>query len=117
MNTNTHPRKLPALDRGGGGAAGHPHRRGAPVRRVLPRWRCRGGEAGHHGADHSGTAEKNPRGRKCGEARRWSLADSAGLLLGARVPITLTRRADSVQSQLASCAVSARRRELAGKVS
>jgi phosphate acetyltransferase len=47
-------------------------------------------------------------------------ADSAGLVLGARVPITLTSRADSVQSRLASCAVAAvvaaRRRELAGKV-
>ncbi len=32
-------------------------------------------------------------------------ADSAGLVLGARVPITLTSRADSVQSRLASCAV------------
>ena len=29
---------------------------------------------------------------------------------------TLTSRADSVQSRLASCAVAARRRELAGKV-
>ena len=48
-------------------------------------------------------------------------ADSAGLVLGARVPIALTSRADSVQSRLASCAVAAvvaaRRRELAGKVS
>ena len=47
-------------------------------------------------------------------------ADSAGLVLGARVPIALTSRADSVQSRLASCAVAAvvaaRRRELAGKV-
>lgn len=47
-------------------------------------------------------------------------ADSAGIVLGARVPITLTSRADSVQSRLASCAVAAvvaaRRRELAGKV-
>jgi phosphotransacetylase len=45
-------------------------------------------------------------------------ADSAGLVLGARVPITLTSRADSVQSRLASCAVVAvaRRRELAGRV-
>jgi phosphotransacetylase len=34
-------------------------------------------------------------------------ADSAGVVLGARVPITLTSRADSVQSRLASCAVSA----------
>jgi phosphate acetyltransferase len=46
-------------------------------------------------------------------------ADSAGIVLGARVPITLTSRADSVQSRLASCAVAAlvahRRRELAVK--
>ncbi|HMO28670.1 phosphate acetyltransferase [Enterovirga sp.] len=34
-------------------------------------------------------------------------ADSAGIVLGARVPITLTSRADSVQSRLASCAVAA----------
>jgi phosphate acetyltransferase len=43
-------------------------------------------------------------------------ADSAGIVLGARVPITLTSRADSVQSRLASCAVAAllarHRREL-----
>src|SRR5437762_13287054 len=31
-------------------------------------------------------------------------ADSAGLVLGARVPIVLTSRADSVRSRLASCA-------------
>jgi hypothetical protein len=64
---------------------------------------------------------RNPRGRKRGEVRRWSLADSAVLVLGARVPITLTSRADSMQSRLASCVVAAvvagRRRELAGKVS
>jgi phosphate acetyltransferase len=34
-------------------------------------------------------------------------SDSAGIVLGARVPITLTSRADSVQSRLASCAVAA----------
>ena len=34
-------------------------------------------------------------------------ADSAGIVLGARVPITLTSRADSVESRLASAAVSA----------
>lgn len=34
-------------------------------------------------------------------------ADSAGVVLGARVPITLTSRADSVQSRLASSAVAA----------
>jgi phosphotransacetylase len=32
-------------------------------------------------------------------------ADSAGLVLGARVPIILTSRADSVRSRIASCAV------------
>ncbi|MFO1204386.1 MAG: phosphate acetyltransferase [Burkholderiales bacterium] len=46
-------------------------------------------------------------------------ADSAGIVVGARVPITLTSRADSVESRLASCAVAAlvvhRRRELAAK--
>jgi hypothetical protein len=40
--------------------------------------------------------------------------------LGARVPITLTRRADSAQSRLASCTVAVlvayRRRESAAKV-
>jgi phosphotransacetylase len=44
-------------------------------------------------------------------------ADSAGLVLGARVPIVLTSRADSVRSRIASCAVAvlvahARRRAL-----
>src|SRR5215472_10227809 len=44
-------------------------------------------------------------------------ADSAGLVLGARVPIILTSRADSVRSRIASCAVAmlaahARRRRL-----
>jgi phosphate acetyltransferase len=32
-------------------------------------------------------------------------ADSAGLVLGARVPVVLTSRADSVRSRMASCAV------------
>jgi phosphotransacetylase len=32
-------------------------------------------------------------------------ADTAGLVLGARVPIILTSRADSVRSRIASCAV------------
>jgi phosphate acetyltransferase len=32
-------------------------------------------------------------------------ADAAGLVLGARVPIILTSRADSVRSRIASCAV------------
>ena len=32
-------------------------------------------------------------------------ADSAGIVMGARVPIVLTSRADSVRSRLASCAV------------
>jgi len=31
-------------------------------------------------------------------------ADSAGLVLGARVPVILTSRADSVRARLASCA-------------
>ncbi len=44
-------------------------------------------------------------------------ADSAGLVLGARVPIILTSRADNVRSRIASCAVAvlaahARRREI-----
>ena len=32
-------------------------------------------------------------------------ADSAGLVLGARVPVILTSRADSAEARLASCAV------------
>jgi phosphotransacetylase len=49
-------------------------------------------------------------------------ADSAGLVLGARVPIILTSRADSVRSRIASCAVAAlvahaRRQEQARSVS
>jgi phosphate acetyltransferase len=32
-------------------------------------------------------------------------ADSAGVVLGARVPIVLTSRSDSVRSRIASCAV------------
>jgi phosphate acetyltransferase len=45
-------------------------------------------------------------------------ADSAGIVLGARVPIILTSRADSLRARLASCAVAvlyadARRRALA----
>jgi phosphate acetyltransferase len=32
-------------------------------------------------------------------------ADAAGVVLGARVPIILTSRADSLRSQLTSCAV------------
>jgi phosphotransacetylase len=44
-------------------------------------------------------------------------ADSAGLVLGARVPIILTSRADSVRARIASCAVAmlaahARRKQL-----
>ena len=44
-------------------------------------------------------------------------ADSAGLVLGARVPIILTSRSDSVRARIASCAVAmlvahARRNEL-----
>ena len=46
-------------------------------------------------------------------------ADSAGLVLGARVPVILTSRADSVRSRIASCAVAklvahARRQAVAG---
>jgi len=33
-----------------------------------------------------------------------SKADSAGIVLGARVPIILTSRADSVRARMASCA-------------
>jgi phosphate acetyltransferase len=33
-------------------------------------------------------------------------ADSAGIVLGARVPIVLTSRADSLRARLASCAIS-----------
>jgi phosphotransacetylase len=48
-------------------------------------------------------------------------ADSAGLVLGARVPIILTSRSDSVRSRMASCAVAvmadfSRRRALAAAV-
>ena len=32
-------------------------------------------------------------------------ADAAGIVLGARVPVMLTSRADSVRARLASCAV------------
>jgi phosphate acetyltransferase len=32
-------------------------------------------------------------------------ADAAGIVLGARVPIILTSRADSVMTRLASCAI------------
>jgi len=46
-------------------------------------------------------------------------ADAAGIVLGARVPIILTSRADSVTTRLASCAIAAlvahARRERAGK--
>jgi len=34
-------------------------------------------------------------------------ADAAGIVLGARVPVILTSRADSVSTRLASCAVAA----------
>ena len=34
-------------------------------------------------------------------------ADAAGIVLGARVPIVLTSRADAVRTRLASCAVAA----------
>ena len=47
-------------------------------------------------------------------------ADSAGLVLGAKVPVILTSRADSVRSRIASCAVAmlaahARRQGTTGK--
>ncbi len=46
-------------------------------------------------------------------------ADAAGIVLGARVPIILTSRADSITTRLASCAVGAlivqARRENANK--
>ncbi|MCC7284270.1 MAG: phosphate acetyltransferase [Acetobacteraceae bacterium] len=46
-------------------------------------------------------------------------ADAAGIVLGARVPVMLTSRADSVESRMASCAVAvllaARRRALAAE--
>src|SRR5262245_20136025 len=46
-------------------------------------------------------------------------ADSAGLVLGAKVPVILTSRADSVRSKIASCAVATlvahSRRQTAGK--
>ena len=34
-------------------------------------------------------------------------ADAAGMVLGARVPIVLTSRADSVRTRMASCAAAA----------
>jgi phosphate acetyltransferase len=34
-------------------------------------------------------------------------ADAAGIVVGARVPIILTSRADSVRSRMASCAIAA----------
>ncbi|HTJ03301.1 MAG TPA: phosphate acyltransferase, partial [Methylovirgula sp.] len=36
-----------------------------------------------------------------------SKADAAGIVLGARVPIILTSRADSVRTRMASCAIAA----------
>jgi len=46
-------------------------------------------------------------------------ADCAGIVLGAKVPVILTSRADSVMARLASCAVALlvaqARRESAGK--
>jgi phosphotransacetylase len=46
-------------------------------------------------------------------------ADAAGIVLGARVPIILTSRADSVRTRMASCAVAAlyahSRRQAAGQ--
>ena len=40
-------------------------------------------------------------------------ADAAGIVLGARVPIILTSRADSVRARMASCAVAALRPQCA----
>ena len=42
-------------------------------------------------------------------------ADAAGIVLGARVPIILTSRADSVMTRLASCAIAVARREGAAR--
>jgi phosphate acetyltransferase len=39
------------------------------------------------------------------QLRFLAKADSAGVVLGARVPITLTSRADGVRARIASCAV------------
>ena len=36
-----------------------------------------------------------------------SKADAAGIVLGARVPVVLTSRADSARARMASCAVAA----------
>jgi phosphate acetyltransferase len=35
----------------------------------------------------------------------FAKADSAGIVLGARVPVVLTSRADSARARMASCAV------------
>ena len=47
-------------------------------------------------------------------------ADAAGIVLGARVPIILTSRADSVRARMASCAVAVllahARRQSAGRL-
>jgi phosphate acetyltransferase len=37
----------------------------------------------------------------------FAKADSAGLVLGARVPVVLTSRADTARARMASCAVAA----------
>jgi phosphate acetyltransferase len=37
----------------------------------------------------------------------FAKADSAGVVLGARVPVVLTSRADSARARMASCAVAA----------
>ena len=57
----------------------------------------------------------------CQNAIDLANADSAGLVLGAKVPVILTSRADSVRSRIASCAVAmlaahARREAAAGSV-
>jgi phosphate acetyltransferase len=37
----------------------------------------------------------------------FAKADSAGIVLGARVPVVLTSRADTARARMASCAVAA----------
>ena len=58
------------------------------------------------GADPGGS---RPRGRQHAgqEFAYFAKADGAGIVLGARVPIVLTSRADSARARMASCAVAA----------
>ena len=80
--------------------------------RVRQRHRPRGG------ADQGHSTRRSPAGRRSWScrisrpatcSRKISIylakADAAGIVLGARVPIVLTSRADSVRSRMASCAV------------